>query len=183
MEGAPRSLAELPFERRDPLGLLDLQARPDGTRRAEPNLDYAGFGWAELDALVLEGDDGTREHLGPALVLALHTPDDPAPEADSLELMFELALGRGAGEPPEELVVLAPLERFLAVWLPRLPAHAPHVVLALCNPRSLDPPRPAGLGSRQLRYAHGDVQAWLDLDDSGSHAPQIRLHAHAWHRR
>lgn len=183
---APASLAELPFERHDPLVLLDLQARPDGTRRAEPNLDYAGFGWAELDALVLESDDGTREPLGPALVLALHTPDDP-PHLDHLELALELPDPDADPDPhadPAPLVVLAPLDRFLAAWLPRLPRAAPHVVLALCNPGHLDPPRPSLLGPRQLHYAHGDVLAWLDVDPSCPELrPQIRLHAHAWHRR
>lgn len=177
---APRSLAEIPFEREEVLALLGLRPGPDGALRSEPDLDYARFGWAEAEVLELEGEDGTRQLVGPALVLALHSTDEPSPDAGVIEL--ELELHDHDDDPAEEaepLVIRAPLDRFLDAWLARLPANAPHVVLALCNPLRLDPARPSAMGSRQLHYAYGDVLSWLDHDD----LPRIRLHAHQWHTR
>jgi hypothetical protein len=174
----PRSLAELPFVRHPARALLGLRPGPDGRWRREPDHDYARFGWAEVEQLVLEGDDGSRERVGPSLVLALHSTDEPSPDAGVIELELEL------DAEPEPLAIRAPLDRFLDVWLPRLPVVAPHVVLALCNPLHLDPGRPTALGRRHLHYAHGDVLSWLDDHDprdpdSGS----IRLRAHTWHTR
>jgi hypothetical protein len=177
---APRSLAELPFVETDPRSLLNLRPGPDGAWRPEPDHDYAGFGWAQLDAIVLEAGDGSRRVVGPALVLALHSTDEPSPAAGVIELELDLAF-EGVLDP---LVVRAPLDRFLDVWLPRLPATTPHVVLALCNPLHLAPARPAALGGRTLHYAHGDVLSWLDHDDAGDPAAgRIRLHAPTWHTR
>jgi len=176
---APQSLAEIPFEHEEPLALLGLRPGPDGAWRREPDLDYGRFGWAEAEAIVLEDHDGERRTVGPALVLALHSTDEPSPDDAVIELEFELALD---GEP-EPLVIRAPLDRFLDVWLSRLPASAPHVVLALCNPLRHDPARPAALGPRHLHYAHGDVLSWLDHDHLHDWAPCIRLHAHTWHTR
>ena len=184
---APRSLAELPFSRDEPLALLGLVPGPDGRWRSEPDHDYGRFGWAQADALVLENDDGSRLHVGPALVLALHSTDDPSPDDGVIELELELhdvepELGASeARDPAEPLVIRAPLDRFLDAWLPRLPASAPHVVLALCNPLHLDPARPSALGARNLHYAYGDVLSWLD--HQGDRSASIRLRAHAWHTR
>jgi hypothetical protein len=176
---APRSLAEIPFEREPALALLGLQPGPDGAWRREPDCDYAGFGWAEAEVLVLEAADGTRKVVGPALVLALHSTDDPSPDAGVIELELDLH-DEAEAEP---LVIRAPLDRFLDVWLARLPSAAPHVVLALCNPLRLDPARPAALGARQLHYAYGDVLSWLDHLHDDDDPPSIRLHAHTWHTR
>lgn len=189
---APRSLAELPFRRDEPLALLGLVPGPDGQWRSEPDHDYGGFGWAEVEALVLEGDDGSRRTIGPALVLALHSTDEPSPDDGVIELELELhdvgpdveaepEANPSASDPAEPLVIRAPLDRFLDVWLPRLPASAPHVALALCNPLHLDPARPASLGARNLHYAYGDVLSWLD--HQGDRPASIRLRAHAWHTR
>jgi hypothetical protein len=182
---APRSLAEVPFERHEPLALLGLRPRPDGSWRSEPDPDWARFGWAEVDALVLEADDGTRRSVGPALVLALHSTDAPSPDAEGIELELELPgpdqePHAGRLEATDPIVIRAPLDRFLDVWLPHLPTMAPHVVLVLCNPLHRDPAVPAALGRRALHYAHGDVLSWLDLDDQAS---RIRLRAHTWHTR
>lgn len=178
---APRSLAEIPFEREEVLALLGLRPGPDGAWRSEPDLDYARFGWAQAEVLVLEGEDGTRQVVGPALVLALHSTDEPSPDAGVIELELELHdHDDDPAEDAEPLVIRAPLDRFLDAWLARLPANAPHVVLALCNPLRLDPARPSALGPRQLHYAYGDVLSWLDHDRD---PPRIRLHAHQWHTR
>ena len=179
---APRSLAEIPFEREPVLALLGLLPGPDGEWRREPDLDYARFGWAEAEVIVLEGEDGTRRLVGPALVLALHSTDEPSPGAEVIEL--ELDLHDDRCEDAEPLVIRAPLGRFLDVWLARLPASAPHVVLALCNPLRLDPTRPSALGERELHYAYGDVLSWLDHHPfHDGDPPRIRLHAHQWHTR
>jgi hypothetical protein len=190
---APRSLAELPFERDEPRALLGLVPGTDGEWRSEPDHDYGRFGWAEVEGLVLEGDDGARRRVGPALVLALHSTDEPSPDDGVIELELELHdvaddaradAGDDASEdvePAEPLVIRAPLDRFLDVWLPRLPASAGHVVLALCNPLHLDPARPASLGPRNLHYAYGDVLSWLDHHED--RPASIRLRAHAWHTR
>lgn len=181
MNGAPRSLTELPFARAEPRALLNLHPGQGGHRRTAPEHDYAGFGWTEVDALVLSSDDGQRRIVGPALVLALHTADDPPTrppsQPDALELLFELD-----GDEDEPLVVLAPFDRFMSAWLPHLPRSAPHVVLALCNPQSITLPPIPSLGSRSLHYAHGDVSSWLDVDDDPA-TTQIRLHARAWVQR
>jgi hypothetical protein len=177
MPAAPRTLAELPFDRHEPLALLGLQAGADGRWRREPDPDYAVFGWAEADVVVLEAGDGTRQRVEHVLVLALHSTDVPSPDDTVIELELDLPDPDGA----EPLVIRAPLDRFLSAWLPRLPATAPHVVLALCNPRHLDPARPPELGARHLHYAYGDVLSWLDTHDDAP--PEIRLHAHTWHRR
>jgi hypothetical protein len=171
---APRSLSEIAFEREEPLALLGLRPGLDGVWRREPDFDYARFGWAEAAAILLEAEDGSRRVVGPALVLALHSTDEPSPDAGVIELELDVQA------EPEPLAVRAPLDRFLDIWLPRLPATAPHVVLALCNPLRLDPARPAALAARQLHYAYGDVLSWLDHDDD---PPRIRLHAHTWHTR
>lgn len=185
---APRSLAEIPFAREEVLALLGLRPGPDGAWRSEPDHDYARFGWGTAEALVLEAENGTQQVVGPALVLALHSTDEPSPNAGVIEL--ELELNDDATEPAEPaedaepLVIRAPLDRFLDVWLPRLPSTAPHVVLALCNPLRLDPERPAALASRHLHYAYGDVLSWLDHDPlQAGDPPRIRLHAHQWHTR
>lgn len=179
MHAPPRSLAELPFERDEPLALLGLRPGPDGVWKREPDHDYAAFGWSEVDALVLEADDGLRTTVGPALVLALHSTDEPSPDAGVIELELDVLLD------PEPITIRAPLDRFLDAWLPRLPAKAPHVVLALCNPLDLDLARPAALGGRILHYAYGDVLSWLDHDDDPRDLElgRIRLHAHSWHTR
>lgn len=174
MSEAPRTLAEVPLPRLEPLALLNLQPDAAGRRRDEPDPDYEGYGFAVTGALVLESADGRRRALPTALVLALHSADEPSPGA-GLELELDVPDPTGG----EALTVLAPLEAFLAAHLPRLPTEPDDVVLALCNPRGAAVSRPASLGARRLHYAHGDVLSWLDEYDDGR--TRIRLHAHRWH--
>lgn len=170
-------LAQVPLPRLDPLVLLNLQPDAQGQRRDQPDHDYEGYGVAVVPALVLESDDGTRTELSSALVLALHSADEQ-PEGPGIELELDMPDPAG-GEP---LTVLAPLDAFLRAHLPTLPGEPPHVVLALCNPRSASVERPESLDAlRRLHYAHGDVLSWLDVHDDGH--TQIRLRAHSWHRR
>lgn len=166
-------LAELPFRR---LPLFDLLGF-DLAREAL-DLSYTGFGWAEPAHITLESTrEASRQVIEQPLLLALHSADD-APELAG-DLLLELVLG-------EDRAVATPLSRFLAEWLPRLPAHKP-VVLALCNPhRATLAPLPGG---RALWYGLGDVDSWLDATDEplrGSEHERrdgrFRLTAEAWRR-
>ncbi|MCA9708207.1 MAG: hypothetical protein KDK70_20310 [Myxococcales bacterium] len=177
MPEVPRALAEVPLPRLDPLVLLNLQPDSQGRRRAVPDHDFAGHGFGVVDDLVLESDDGTRREVPRALVLALHSADEPSP-GPGLELELDVPDPAG-GEP---LCVLAPLDAFLRVHLPALPSEPDDVVLALCNPASAEVVRPAALApDRRLHYAHGDVLSWLDEYEGGR--TQIRLRARSWHLR
>jgi hypothetical protein len=179
---APRSLAQVPFVRHDPLVLLNLQPGPPGQRRRQPDHDFDGYGWSVVEDLVLEADDHARQQLPRALVLALHCADEQPPSegvegGEGVELELDVPDPTG-GEP---LTVLAPLDAFLRAHLPALPSEPADVVLALCNPCSAALQRPPQLGMRRLHYAHGDVLSWLDEYEHGR--LQVRLHAHSWHRR
>lgn len=147
------TILELPFFERDARELLNL----DG-ERAEPQYDYAGYGWARVPEIWLDG-----ERVRDVLLLALHTADDAKAIADDIELEFELPDG-----PP----VSALASLFLDKWLPRLPA-ASAVVLALCNPHHATLRRPAA-AQGPVYYATGDVESWLDELDEGY---RIRLAA------
>jgi len=169
----PRSLAEIPFPRRDARALLNLPSAGTFGGRAAPDLDYAGFGWATAEAIVLCAEDGARLELTSVLLLALHSADAQKPVGSDVTLEFELEDDHGG-----PLSVLAPLGAFLREQLPRLPKQPHDVVLALCNPRGRDllAVLPEG---RRFHFASGDVFSWLDCDDAG-HA-RIRLQAQAWH--
>lgn len=152
-----RSIGELPFVERPARALLGLEHGGDAI-----DTDYAGFGWAVVDALDLADPRGVETVRGP-LVLALHGADDGPAWPDDVELEFALD-GR---------YLTAPLSRFLATWLPRLP-RTDAVVLAMCNPHRASLP---ALVDRPLRYGLGPVDSWLD--ETGSPA-RLRLTADAW---
>jgi hypothetical protein len=152
-------IAELPFHERPVRELLNL----DG-KRAVPDHDYAGYGWARVDEIWLDDDTRVRD----ALVLALHTADDAERIKDDVELEFEL---------PDHAPVATLASQFLATWLPRLP-RTNAIVLALCNPH-----RETLHATTQvpLYYAHGDVESWLD---EGAAGERIRpASQHGWIRR
>lgn len=169
-------IAELPVRERPVLELLGFSGD-----RAELDRDYAGYGWARVPRVWLADGGGSLDEraararpVDDALVLALHSPDDGEPLAGDIELELELPAGTPlpAGSPVPAVSVL--LSRFLEIWLPRLP-DAATVVLALCNPHRAIL-RPAG---RPLRYALGDVEAWLD-DRDRDRAPRVMLVAETW---
>lgn len=158
------ALADLPFDRKPPLALLGL----DDPQRTEVDHDFAGFGWGVVPRVVLADDDDRRE-VKDALVLALHTPDEPT-DAPELELEFWIE------HDGEELAVLVPWRAFAEARVrPLLRDEQGDVVLALCNPDARGIDRPSWLGERRLYHADGDVTAWLDPDGS------IRLQARRWH--
>lgn len=162
-------LEDLPFETRDPLTLLGIVPG-----RAEPDLEFAGYGYATLPELELADADGGALELREALVLALHTPDEIDESATELELAFEVAIDG------ELVMLLTPLRRFLEHRVAALVGEAVDIVLATCNPTDLRPTPPSWLtGARRLHFASGDVIAWLDAEDDGSE--RIRLQADRWH--
>jgi hypothetical protein len=174
--GAPR-LAELPFRRRPLFELLGFELG-----REVLDLSYTGFGWAEPPRITLESAPGATgqvhvQVIEEPLLLALHSADDAPPLAG--DILLELVLG-------DDYSVATPLSRFLAEWLPRLPAHKP-VVLALCNPhRAALAGLPVG---RALWYGLGDVDSWLDATDEPLRGAEeeraggrFRLTAEAWRR-
>ncbi|MDB4962198.1 MAG: hypothetical protein JWP01_2197 [Myxococcales bacterium] len=154
-------IAELPLRERPVLELLNLVGE-----RATPDCEYAGYGWARVDRLWLATDDQRGRAVDDVLLLALHSADDAEALADDIELEFELSVGA-----PVSVLASA----FLARWLPRLPADASAIVLALCNPHRAVLRTPPG--KTPIHYAHGDVTSWLDRDDDGDH---IRLQADEW---
>lgn len=164
-------LAELPFRRSPLFELLGFELG-----REVLDLDYTGFGWAEPPRITLESPGQVRVIEEP-LLLALHSAEDAPPMTG--DILLELVLG-------QERSVATPLSRFLAEWLPRLPAHKP-VVLALCNPQRVTlSALPAG---RELWYGLGDVDSWLDATDEPLRGPEeqraggrFRLTAEAWRR-
>ena len=152
------TILELPFRERPVRELLNLDEE-----RAEPDPNYAGYGWALVDDVWLDG-----ERVRNALVLALHSADDGEALADDIELEFEL---------PERPPVSVLASTFLATWLPQLPK-AGSIVLATCNPHRAQLHVPA---NAPVYYANGDVESWLDYEPDGA---RIRLASeHGWIRR
>jgi hypothetical protein len=144
-----RSIAEIPFERRDPLELLNLHLDRD-----EPDPDYTGFGYATVDAIQLRSHRGDSRIVRNVLVVALHcTEIDPVRAPNDVELEFFIP----AVSPTYS--VTAPLSRFLAIWLPRILTDESAIVLALCNRHAARLP---AMGDRPIHHAFGDVDSWLD---------------------
>jgi hypothetical protein len=160
-----RSIADLPFVRKPAMRLLGLEDEC----RTEVDREFAGFGWGVLPRLVLTSDRDPPRAVNDALVLALHTPDEPG---EDLELEFWLE------HDGEALAVLVPWDAFASAHVrPLLSAVHRDVVLALCNPLHRAIERPVWVADRRLHYADGDVTSWLDPDGT------IRLQATRWHLR
>lgn len=142
------TIAELPFREALPDDLLGIDwARPDALDE-----DHTGFGWGHVPRLTLAASL-TRDEvlLEDPLVLALHSADRPAEADRGAPFDLELVV---AGER-----LHLPLERFLAVWLPRLPPST-DIVLAVCNPTGYPIPRPPGLPAMtRLWVPTGDVDS------------------------
>jgi len=156
------SLADIPFERREVDVLLGL--RP-GAPKGD---DFYEHGWARPDAVWL--DDDTPRRVAAPLLVALHTPDDPAPGPLVLEFWVD--------DGGDEVAAQVPWARFARERLAAVLGSERDVVLALCNPLHVPIEVPAVLGGRTLHVADGDVTAWLD-EPQGAH-PRIRLTATRW---
>jgi hypothetical protein len=160
--GPIRSLAEIPFDRREPLDLLNLSQD-----RAAPDADYTGFGHTRLDLVWLEDKTGTRVPVPDALVLALHSCDLGEAMPDDVQLEFFI------DEVEPGYSVRANLSDFLRARLPELRGDEGAIVLAMCNPHRATLARPAAAGSVPVHYPVGDVESWLDEEG-------VRLQAEAW---
>lgn len=146
------TIAELPFRRRDVLELLNVDVHRDA-----PDAGYTGFGHARIDEILLLGGDGrppvvVRE----ALLLAVHSMEDPEKLEADLELEFVVP------EVAEDYSVTVRVSDFLRVWLPLVRSDERAIVLAVCNPNQTLLGRPSGAGSTPFYYPLGDVESWLD---------------------
>jgi hypothetical protein len=163
-----RAIADLPFVRRDVLDLLNLRHH-----RAAPDPDYTGFGHARVAALQLEGDAGDPLELREALVIAVHSMEEPEELPGDIDLEFVLPeVG-----PDHSVTVL--LSDFLRVWLPLVHGDERAIVLVVCNPNQTLLRAPAAAGRTPFYYPLGDVESWLDVADDDK---QVRLAARAWRR-
>ncbi len=161
-----RAIAEIPFRRREPLELLNLQIDRD-----EPDPDYTGFGYSRVPLIRLEAADGTPPLVvRDALLIALHCTEIGPALPDDVELEFFV------DEVEKDYSVTTPLSAFLASWLPKIRGDEQAVVLALCNRHRAAIPRPAALGATPFYFAEGDVDSWLDPEGA------LRLVADAWRR-
>ena len=156
------SIAELPFVARPVIELLALDVDRD-----EPDRDYAGYGHAKLDRVMLVDGRGQQRVVEDVLLVAVHSSDDGEVLADDVELELDLPAGE-----LRSVSVLA--SRFLEIWLPKLPA-AKAIVLVMCNPHRARLVRPSW--PVPIHYALGDVESWRDLDDPRT---GIRLVAETW---
>ncbi len=168
------TIADIPFLQTPPDELLGI----DWGRPGFVDDDHTGFGFGVVPRLVLRSQT-TSTLLAPPrvpLVLALHTADrDPLTPSDA---PFDLELDIG----DERLHV--PLDRFLAVWLPRLTtAHHPtDLVLALCNPTNHPLVRPPQLApSTRFWYASSNVDSFAEQGAPGPNpAPLSPDHLTTW---
>jgi hypothetical protein len=163
-----RAIAELPFVRRDVLDLLNLRHH-----RAAPDPDYTGFGHARVDTLQLAGDAGEPIGVHHALVIAVHSMEEPEELPGDIDLEFILPeLGEGHS-------VVVTLSAFLRVWLPLVHGDEQAIVLVVCNPNQTLLPAPAAAGRTPFYYPLGDVESWLH--DEGDRN-EVRLVARSWRR-
>lgn len=150
------ALADIPFERREPLALLGL----DGDE--PPGDDFDAYGWCRPEEVWL--DDGSLRRVEAPLLLALHTPDAPTPGPLMLEFWIV--------HEGEALAVLVPWSRFCAERIVPLLGPERDVVLALCNPLRQRVEISAHFAGRRVHVADGDVRAVLDT--------RLRLTAERW---
>lgn len=156
------TISELPFHERPLLELLNLEGD-----REEPDPDYVGFGWARAERVWLVQPGAPALPVDDALVLGLHCPDDGEVLADDVELYFEL---------PNDVEVTVLASAFFARWLPKLPADASAIVVALCNPHAARLPAPPAT-RLPVYFALGWVASYQAYDDG-----RIELRAESWHR-
>jgi hypothetical protein len=158
------SIADLPFREESPLALLNVDEF-----RVAPDPDYEGYGYARVDEIVLAGHGDEQLSVRDALLVVVHTDDDPPALTEDLELAFPDENGR------EVVAVL--LSDFLRVWLPRIRGNEQAIVLVTCNPHRARVWRPEAAGTIPVYYALGDVESWLDHDGSRQ---TLRLLAEDW---
>jgi hypothetical protein len=162
-------IAELPFRRRDILDLLHLD-----TDREEPDPDYAGYGHGIAPVIGLASRRGGAQLVRDALVIAVHSADEPERPAD--DILLELAVPEVAAG--HAVTVL--LSDFLRVWLPRLRSDGDErrpIVLVVCNAHHARLARPPAARGVPLHYPLGEVESWIHFDGGQG---SLRLVADAW---
>ena len=166
----PRSVAELEFTRRSARDLLNV-----ANDRDLPDTEHYAFGWGIVAPLVLKSSAGTAVPLRSALVLAVHSADEPSPDAEDLELEFDIDYGPG---PDDYVAIIVTLGLFVTLHLPRVLAQQPatDVVFAMCNPTGRPLRIPYVAGVRTYWWAEGDVDSWVDPD-------RYYLTADTWHEQ
>jgi hypothetical protein len=163
-----RAIGELPFRPRDVFELLNLSEHRDA-----PDRDYAGYGHARVDEVYLETHAGVARRVRDALLIAVHSADEPEELDDDIELEFVVP------EVGDDYSVTVLLSRFLPAWLPRVSADERAVVLVVCNPHQATLATPAALAASgtPFYYPLGDVESWLETADGRR---ELRLVADAW---
>lgn len=179
-------IADIPFPEKHPLDLLHLTTlSADGG----PDLDYAGFGYASAPLLNLLSLDTNHAsfRVRDVLLVGLHAVDDLPDDVDDIELLFEFP---PEDDEDEELVITAPLAKFLEIHLPPLLATSParEVVLAVCNPHQWPIHKPECLKDRPLYVPYGDVTSHMMIEADEKGLPtmvaldSVRLEAVAWQK-
>lgn len=164
-----RSISELPFRDRPALELLNLEQHRDA-----PDLESTQFGWCRVAALWLDGRaDRALRLVTDALVVAVHSADEPEVLSDDVELEFFVE------EVAKDYSVTVLLSTFLDRWLPAALGGERAIVLVMCNPHAARIRQPKAAGRTPVYYADGDVDTWLDTDGDGRQ--HIRVEAEAWH--
>jgi hypothetical protein len=161
-----RAIADLPFVRRDVLDLLNLRHH-----RAAPDPDYTGFGHARVDALQLESEVGEPVEVRDALVIGVHSTEEPEALPGDIDLEFVLP------EVSADHSATVLLSAFLRTWLPLVHRGERAIVLVVCNPNQTLLPAPAAAGQTPFYYPLGDVESWLEDEDGQQ---EIRLTARSW---
>lgn len=164
-----KSIAELPFFERDALSLLNFREGDDG----EIDDDYYAFGFSRVEAISLEEDSATEPlpMVRDALLVCLHSADEPEYLTDDIELEFFVE------EVADDYSVTVLLSDFLARWLPRIGGAERAIVLVLCNPHNAVLQAPQGAHGTPVYYPMGDVESWFDQE---GFRPFIRLYADKW---
>ena len=163
------SIDDLPFHERDALTLLNFRAD-----ESELDDDYYQYGYARIDVVNLIADGATEPltQVRDALLLALHSADEPEYLTDDVELEFFV------DEVADDYSVTVLLSDFLAHWLPRITGGERAIVLVLCNPHNAVLAAPLAAHGVPVYYPMGDdVQSWSDQDAYGV---SVELIADAW---
>ena len=176
-----QSIADLPFRERDAFELLRVlepsayeadEIEADGLDYDD---DYYQFGYARVERVTLV-ENGATEPLPDvrhALLLALHSADDPEELFDDVELEFFVE------EVHDDYSVTVLLSDFLHRWLPRISGSERAIVLVLCNPHHAVLAAPVVANGVPVYYAMGDVISRRGSD--GPH-PFLQLYADDWRR-
>ena len=164
-----QSIDDLPFRERDALTVLNLHDDND-----EFDDDYYDYGYARIDVVNLIADGATQPltQVRDALLLVLHSADEPEYLTDDVELEFFVE------EVADDYSVTVLLSDFLDCWLPRVTSSEQAIVLVMCNPHDAVLAAPLAAHGVPVYYPMGsDVQSWVDRD---AYTRSVELIADEW---